>query len=85
MIENIFYLARFPELATSVWLVRGLGTAVMHGATTAILAVTAHELGERSPRRQGGQMFNPFWLLPGHLVASLVHLVFNQFPATRWK
>ena len=58
VIENIFYLARFPELATAVWLVRGLGTAVMHGATTAILAVTAHELGERSLRRQGGQMFN---------------------------
>ena len=81
VIENIFYLARFPELATSVWLVRGLGTAVMHGATTAILAATAHELGQRSLRKQGGQMFNPFWLLPGYLVASLVHLVFNQFPA----
>jgi len=81
VIENIFYLARFPELTTSVWLVRGLGTAVMHGATTAILAATAHELGERSLRKQGGQMFNPFWLLPGYLAASLVHLVFNQFPA----
>ena len=81
VIENIFYLARFPELTTAVWLVRGLGTAVMHGATTAILAATAHELGERSLRRQGGQMFNPLWLLPGYLAASLIHLVFNQFPS----
>jgi RsiW-degrading membrane proteinase PrsW (M82 family) len=80
VIENIFYLARFPELTTSVWLVRGLGTAVMHGTTTAILAATAHELGERSLRRQGGQMFNPLWLLPGYLLASLIHLTFNQFP-----
>ena len=81
VIENIFYLARFPELATSVWLVRGLGTAVMHGATTAILAATAHELGERSLRRQSGRMFNPLWLLPGYIVASLIHLAFNQFPS----
>ena len=80
VIENIFYLARFPELATSAWLVRGLGTAVMHGTTTAILAATAHELGERSLRKEGGQMFNPLWLLPGYLLASLVHLTFNQFP-----
>jgi RsiW-degrading membrane proteinase PrsW (M82 family) len=81
VIENIFYLARFPELTTSVWLVRGLGTAVMHGTTTAILAATAHELGERSLRKAGGQMFNPLWLLPGYLLASLVHLTFNQFPS----
>jgi RsiW-degrading membrane proteinase PrsW (M82 family) len=81
VIENIFYLARYPELATSVWLVRGLGTAVMHGATTALLAATAHELGERSLRKQGGQLFNPLWLLPGYLLASLAHLVFNQFPS----
>jgi RsiW-degrading membrane proteinase PrsW (M82 family) len=80
IIENIFYLARFPELTTSVWLVRGLGTAVMHGTTTAILAATAHELGERSLRRQGGHRFNPLWLVPGYVLASLIHLTFNQFP-----
>ena len=80
VIENIFYLSRFPELTTAVWLVRGLGTAVMHGTATAILAATAHQLGNGSMRRVGGQMFNPLWLLPGYLLASLTHLVFNQFP-----
>jgi RsiW-degrading membrane proteinase PrsW (M82 family) len=81
VIENIFYLARFPELTTAVWLVRGLGTAVMHGATMAILAAIAHELAERSMRRQGGQGFNPLWLLPGYVVASLIHIIFNHFPS----
>lgn len=81
VIENIFYLARFPELTTAVWIVRGLGTAVMHGATTAILATVAHELCERALRKQGGQGFNPMWLLPGYLAASLIHLIFNQFPS----
>ena len=71
VIENIFYLARFPELTASVWLVRGLGTAVMHGATTAILAATAHELGERRMRQQGARMFNPLRLLPGYVAARI--------------
>src|SRR5688572_2682382 len=31
VVENILYLTRYPELAANVWMVRGLGTAVMHG------------------------------------------------------
>jgi RsiW-degrading membrane proteinase PrsW (M82 family) len=82
VIENIFYLVRFPELTTGVWIVRGLGTAVMHGTTTAILAAVAHELGERQLRRSGeGHGFNPLRLLPGYVVAGLIHTVFNQFPS----
>ena len=80
IIENIFYLSRFPELTTSVWLVRGLGTAVMRGATTAILATVAHELCERSLRKKGGAGFNPLGLIPGYVAASLIHIVFNHFP-----
>jgi len=80
VVENIFYLIRFPELSASVWMVRGLGTAVMHGTTTAILAAVTHELSERALRRRGRLRFNPLWLLPGYLLASLIHLVFNQFP-----
>jgi len=80
VVENIFYLIRFPELSASVWMVRGLGTAVMHGTTTAILAAVAHELSERALRRRGRLRFNPLWLLPGYLLASLIHLAFNQFP-----
>ena len=81
VVENAIYLTRYPELGTPVWMVRGLGTAVMHGATTAILAAVAHELGERTLRRQGVQLaFNPLWFLPGYLVAVLLHIIFNQFP-----
>lgn len=80
VIENILYLARFPELTASVWMVRGLGTAVMHGASTAVLAAIAHELGERSLRQKGGRRFNPLSLIPGYVVASLIHTLFNQFP-----
>jgi RsiW-degrading membrane proteinase PrsW (M82 family) len=81
VIENILYLMRYPELSASVWMVRGLGTAVMHGATAAILAVVAHDLAERAIRKKGGRYrLNPLWFLPGYVGASGIHLVFNQFP-----
>jgi RsiW-degrading membrane proteinase PrsW (M82 family) len=81
VVENIFFLLRYPELDAGVWMVRGLGTAVMHGTTAAILAVVAHELGERSLRSKGGGSgFNPLWLLPGYATAGMIHLLFNQFP-----
>ncbi len=81
VVENIFYLLRFPELGQSVWMVRGLGTALMHGATCALLAAVAHELAERANRRAGsGFRFNPLWIVPGLLLAILIHTLFNQFP-----
>ena len=81
VVENIFYLVRFPELEASVWMVRGLGTALMHGATCAILAAVAHEMAERANRKSAARFrFNPLWLVPGLLVAGLIHTGFNQFP-----
>lgn len=81
VVENGFYLIRYPELSTPVWLVRGLGTAIMHGTTTAVLAAIAHELGERGLRRTDDRKgFNAAWFLPGYVVATLIHVVFNQFP-----
>lgn len=81
VVENVFYLARFPELDASVWMVRGLGTALMHGTATALVAAVAHELAERANRRAAARFrFNPLWLLPGLFVAGLVHMAFNQFP-----
>ena len=81
VVENIFYLLRFPDLAPSVWMVRGLGTAVMHGTTLAILAAIAHELAERETRGAAGDYdFNPLWFVPGFLAAVAIHTVFNHFP-----
>ncbi|WP_293939988.1 PrsW family glutamic-type intramembrane protease [Sphingomonas sp.] len=81
VVENVFYLLRYPDLAAGVWLVRGFGTAVMHGTTTAILATIVHELGEGAERRGGGRFhLSLLWFAPGYLAASLIHLAFNQFP-----
>ena len=54
VVENIFYLIIFPNYGTGTWLVRGLGTAVMHGTTLAILAAIAHEFAERETREAAG-------------------------------
>ena len=50
VVENILYLTIFPDYGAGTWLVRGLGTAVMHGTTLALLAAIAHELAERENR-----------------------------------
>ena len=79
--ENILYLMRFPDLTTTVWMVRGLGTAIMHGTTLAILAAIAHELAERETRQAARDYdFNPLWFVPGFLAAVAIHTLFNQFP-----
>jgi len=81
VVENILYLMRFPDLPASVWMVRGLGTALMHGATCAALAAIAHELAERENREAAADFnFNPLWVVPGLVVAALIHTAFNQFP-----
>src|SRR5437868_13526899 len=50
VVENIFYLTIFPHYRTGTWLVRGFGTAIMHGTTLAVLAAIAHEFAEWEPR-----------------------------------
>jgi RsiW-degrading membrane proteinase PrsW (M82 family) len=81
VVENIIYLTIFPQYGTGTWLVRGLGTAVMHGSTLAMLAAIAHEFAERETREASTDFnFNFLWFLPGYLVAVAIHTAFNQFP-----
>jgi len=81
VVENIMYLTIFPQYGTGTWLVRGFGTAMMHGTTLALLAAVAHELAERATRGAAGNYrFNLLWFLPGYGVAVALHTAFNQFP-----
>lgn len=81
VIENIIYLLRFPDYGAGTWLVRGLGTAVMHGTTLALFAAIAHQLAEREEREAAGDFdFHLWWFLPGYGVAVALHTLFNQFP-----
>ncbi|MBW0007251.1 MAG: PrsW family intramembrane metalloprotease [Sphingomonas sp.] len=81
VIENIFYLTIFPSYGTGTWLVRGFGTAIMHGTTVAVLAAIAHEFAERETRESAGEFdFSLLWFVPGYGLAVALHMAFNQFP-----
>jgi RsiW-degrading membrane proteinase PrsW (M82 family) len=74
--ENIYYAYVFPEANIGVWMVRGLGTAIMHAGVTALFGICAQMLRERH-EEEGASAY-----LPGFLVAASLHLIFNQF--TQW-
>jgi protease PrsW len=81
VVENIMYLVRFPDYGAGTWLVRGFGTAIMHGTTLAVLAAIAHEFAERETREAAGDFdFSLMWFVPGYGVAVALHTAFNQFP-----
>lgn len=79
--ENAYLLAIFPQANLGVWIVRGFGTAVMHGGATALFAVISHEFSERQAHREGRHArLYPWLFLPGLLVAIAIHSAFNHLP-----
>jgi RsiW-degrading membrane proteinase PrsW (M82 family) len=79
--ENAYFIALFPEANLGVWLVRGFGTAVMHGGATALFAVITHEFAEHRAHREGRiSHLHPWVFLPGLMVAIAVHSAFNHLP-----
>jgi RsiW-degrading membrane proteinase PrsW (M82 family) len=72
LVENLYYLKLVPDAATGTWIVRGFGTAIMHGGATAIFAVMGLAMLERSKRE------NITDLLPGYALAVLLHSGYNH-------
>lgn len=72
LVENLHYLRMFPDAGLGTWVVRGFGTALMHGGATAIFAVMGVAMMERA--RAG-----PAAYLPGYVLAVLLHSAFNHF------
>ena len=73
ILENLFYLQILPDMPLGSWIVRGFGTAIMHGGATAIFAVIAHALLGQYPTARR------LALLPGFVIAVVVHSVYNHF------
>ncbi|HET9950800.1 MAG TPA: PrsW family glutamic-type intramembrane protease [Candidatus Eisenbacteria bacterium] len=73
LLENLYYAHTMGTESLGLWVVRGLGTAVMHGTTTAIFAILGKGLTERNDSRA----FR--WFLPGFAVALAIHVGFNHF------
>jgi RsiW-degrading membrane proteinase PrsW (M82 family) len=73
-IENVYYLNALGDVGLHIWFVRGFGTAVMHGGTTALFAIITLQLTTRRDI--------PLALasVAGLISAYLVHSAFNHFP-----
>ena len=74
MAENMYYLYHAADAHIAIWIVRGFGTAVMHGGVTAIFAIIAQIMTERQTR------VRLVLFIPGLLAAAVLHSIFNQFP-----
>lgn len=73
LVENLYYMSALTPRGIAFWVVRGFGTAVMHGGTTALAVMIIKVLFQRREAE-------PFILvLPGFLFAFAIHSVFNQF------
>lgn len=72
-LENLYYLNLNPDATFWTWIVRGLGTAIMHGGATAIVAMVSRTLHNRL------DAFRLYLLLPGLVVAAVLHSLYNHF------
>jgi protease PrsW len=75
LVENLYYLATRPDAHAVVEMVRGFGTAIMHGGATAIFAIVSVSLAEKRP----DALVSVF--LPGLLAAVVLHSAFNHLLA----
>jgi RsiW-degrading membrane proteinase PrsW (M82 family) len=73
LVENVWYAQALGGASLPVWIVRGLGTAVLHGSTTAIVGILSKSLCDRHASRSYR------WFLPGLAIAAGIHSLFNHF------
>jgi len=72
VVENVHYQHLVPGAGIGTWIVRGFGTAVMHGGVTAIFAMMGLALRDRA------HMNGPHAFLPGFALAFALHSAFNH-------
>jgi RsiW-degrading membrane proteinase PrsW (M82 family) len=72
IVENLQYQRLVPDAGIPTWIVRGFGTAVMHGGVTATLAMMSLAMIERIGRTS--------WLafVPGLALAIALHAAYNH-------
>jgi len=73
LFENSLYLTILTQETFFTWLLRGFGTAIMHGSTTCMVAIISGYLIEKKNK------IRLAYFVPGILLAILFHLIFNSF------
>jgi protease PrsW len=72
MVENLYFLRLVPDAGMGTWIVRGFGTAIMHGGATAIFAVMGLAMLERAKHARVTD------LVPGFALAVALHSGYNH-------
>lgn len=72
-LENLYYVQASPDATLWTWVVRGFGTAIMHGGATSIVAMVSKALQDRSGT------LRLYLVLPGLCVAVVLHSLYNHF------
>jgi RsiW-degrading membrane proteinase PrsW (M82 family) len=73
LVENIYYMYELEQSRVIIWIVRGFGTAIMHGGTTTIFGIISKTVTEQR------NLESLVYFAPGMLVAIVLHSVFNHF------
>ncbi len=73
LIENLYYIYSLQSSNLLLWAVRGFGTAIMHGGTTAIVGILSKSLSDTR-----GSL-SPLIFVPGLALAIGLHSAFNHF------
>ncbi|HUQ89440.1 MAG TPA: PrsW family glutamic-type intramembrane protease [Vicinamibacterales bacterium] len=74
IVENATYLRDVGEAPLMLWAVRGLGTGVLHGATTAMAAIVGKAIADRHPRLRVP-------IVGGVALAVMTHSLYNHLLA----
>jgi len=53
--ENLYYLASLPDTGLIVWVIRGFGTAILHGGTVPRSTINREELEDEQDSDEDGQ------------------------------
>jgi len=72
LVENLYYLTSRPDTHMAVQVIRGFGTAIMHGGATAVFAIVSVALFENRPDRLASVF------LPGLVAAFALHSAYNH-------
>ncbi|NQV72817.1 PrsW family intramembrane metalloprotease [bacterium] len=73
LVENIYFLSAI-EAGIQTWVVRGFGTAIMHGVATAIFAIVCKTFQRHDSR------FSVLAVFLGLIAAYILHSAYNHFP-----
>jgi RsiW-degrading membrane proteinase PrsW (M82 family) len=73
IVENIYYINQLGEQNIMLWIIRGFGTAFMHGTATGIAAVVSQGFISKQIKIKLN------YLIIGLLAGVFIHALFNNF------